>query len=166
MCQYSARHGVVNDWHLVHLGRFALGGFSLVIVEATGVTPEGRITYACPGLWEDAQIAPMKRIVDFLHANGAAAGIQLAHAGRKASSPLPWRGSFNETDAEKAALGLRGSGRPWRPAPSAMRRATRCPKRWTQGASPASATDLSRPRGGPRRRASTSSNSTRPMAIC
>jgi 2,4-dienoyl-CoA reductase-like NADH-dependent reductase (Old Yellow Enzyme family) len=50
MCQYSARHGFVNDWHLVHLGRFALGGFSLVIVEATGVTPEGRITYACPGL--------------------------------------------------------------------------------------------------------------------
>lgn len=120
MCQYSARHGVVNDWHLVHLGRFALGGFSLVIVEATGVTPEGRITYACPGLWEDAQVAPLKRIVDFLHANGAAAGIQLAHAGRKASSPLPWRGSFNETDAERAALAFED----WTPvAPSAERHA-------------------------------------------
>ena len=66
MCQYSARHGFANDWHLVHLGRFALGGFSLVIVEATGVTPEGRISYGCLGLWDDAQIAPLKRITDFL----------------------------------------------------------------------------------------------------
>lgn len=116
MCQYSARHGMANDWHLVHLGRFALGGFSLVIAEATAVTPEGRITYADLGLWEDAQIAPLKRIVDFLHAHGAAAGIQLAHAGRKASSPLPWRGSFNETEAEKAALAFAA----WTPvAPSA-----------------------------------------------
>ena len=106
MCQYSAQHGMANDWHLVHLGRFALGGFSLVIVEATGVTPEGRISYGCLGLWDDAQIAPLKRITDFLHANGAAAGIQLAHAGRKANSPLPWRGSFNETEAEKVALGF------------------------------------------------------------
>jgi len=106
MCQYSARHGLANDWHLVHLGRFALGGFSLVIVEATGVTPEGRISYGCLGLWEDAQIAPLKRIADFLHQNGAKAGIQLAHAGRKANSPIPWRGGFNETEAEKQSLGF------------------------------------------------------------
>lgn len=118
MCQYSARHGYANDWHLVHLGRFALGGFSLVIVEATGVTPEGRITYGCPGLWEDGQIAPMKRIADFLRAHGSAAGIQLAHAGRKASSTIPWRGAFNETEAEKQALGFES----WTPvAPSAER---------------------------------------------
>lgn len=104
MCQYSARHGLANDWHLVHLGRFALGGFSLVIAEATGVTPEGRISYACLGLWDDAQIAPLKRIVDFLHRNGAKAGIQLAHAGRKANSVIPWRGGFNETEAEKKEL--------------------------------------------------------------
>ena len=116
MCQYSAHHGFANDWHLVHLGRFAMGGFSLVIVEATAVTPEGRITYADLGLWEDAQIAPLRRIVDFLHAHGAAAGIQLAHAGRKASSPLPWRGGFNETEAEKTALAFEA----WTPvAPSA-----------------------------------------------
>jgi 2,4-dienoyl-CoA reductase-like NADH-dependent reductase (Old Yellow Enzyme family) len=101
MCQYSARHGVANDWHLVHLGRFALGGFSLVIVEATGVSAEGRISYGCLGLWDDAQIAPLARIASFLQKNGAAAGIQLAHAGRKASSPLPWRGSFSETEQEK-----------------------------------------------------------------
>lgn len=106
MCQYSAQHGMANDWHLVHLGRFALGGFSLVIAEATGVTPEGRISYGCLGLWDDAQIAPLKRIVDFLHHNGAKAGIQLAHAGRKANAPIPWRGGFNETEAEKQALGF------------------------------------------------------------
>jgi 2,4-dienoyl-CoA reductase-like NADH-dependent reductase (Old Yellow Enzyme family) len=118
MCQYSAQHGFANDWHLVHLGRFAMGGFSLVIAEATAVTPEGRITYADLGLWEDAQIAPLRRIVDFLHAHGAAAGIQLAHAGRKASSPLPWRGSFTETEAEKKALAFEA----WTPvAPSAER---------------------------------------------
>lgn len=116
MCQYSARHGLSNDWHLVHLGRFALGGFGLVIVEATAVTPEGRITYGDLGLWNDDQIAPLKRIADFLKAHGAAAGIQLAHAGRKASSTIPWRGSFNETDAEREALAFEA----WTPvAPSA-----------------------------------------------
>ena len=118
MCQYSAQHGFANDWHLVHLGRFAQGGFGLVIVEATAVTPEGRITYADLGLWDDAQMAPLKRIVDFLHKNGSAAGIQLAHAGRKASAPLPWRGAFNETDAEKVELAFED----WTPvAPSAER---------------------------------------------
>jgi 2,4-dienoyl-CoA reductase-like NADH-dependent reductase (Old Yellow Enzyme family) len=101
MCQYSARHGLANDWHFVHLGRFALGGFGLVIVEATGVTPEGRISYGDLGLWEDGQIAPLRHIVDFLHAEGAAAGIQLAHAGRKASTPIWWRGGFNESAQEK-----------------------------------------------------------------
>lgn len=116
MCQYSARHGFANDWHLVHLGRFALGGFSLVIAEATGVSAEGRISYGCLGLWDDAQIAPLRRITDFLHQNGTAAGIQLAHAGRKASSPLPWRGAFNEREEEKAALAFES----WTPvAPSA-----------------------------------------------
>jgi 2,4-dienoyl-CoA reductase-like NADH-dependent reductase (Old Yellow Enzyme family) len=118
MCQYSARHGLANDWHLVHLGRFALGGFGLVVVEATGVSPEARITYGCLGLWNDAQVEPLKRIVDFLHDNGAAAGIQLAHAGRKASSVIPWRGAFDETDEEKKTLAFEA----WTPvAPSAER---------------------------------------------
>ncbi|MGN6487742.1 MAG: NADH:flavin oxidoreductase/NADH oxidase [Devosia sp.] len=117
MCQYSARHGYANDWHLVHLGRFAQGGFGLVILEATGVTPEGRISYADLGLWEDGQIEPLKRIVDFLHQEGAAAGIQLAHAGRKASTPIPWRNGFDETEAEKAELAFEA----WTPvAPSAV----------------------------------------------
>lgn len=115
MCQYSAVHGLANDWHLVNLGRFAAGGFGLVIVEATGVTPEGRISYGDLGLWNDAQIAPLKRIVQFLHANGSAAAIQLAHAGRKASTPVAWRGGFNETESEKTQLGFED----WEPvAPS------------------------------------------------
>ena len=104
MCQYSSRHGMADDWQLVHLGRFALGGFGLVTVEATAVLPEGRISYACPGLWNDAQIAPLKRVSDFLKANGAASAIQLAHAGRKGSGPVPWRGGVPETDAEKQAF--------------------------------------------------------------
>lgn len=106
MCQYSAKHGYANDWHFVHLGRFALGGFGLVILEATGVNPEGRISYGDLGLWEDGQIAPLKHIVDFLHAEGSAAGIQLAHAGRKASTPIWWRGGFNESEADRAAYGF------------------------------------------------------------
>ena len=66
MCQYSAQDGFANDWHLVHLGRFAIGGFGLVVLEATGVTAEGRISYGDLGLWKDEQIAPLARIVDFL----------------------------------------------------------------------------------------------------
>lgn len=117
MCQYSAQHGFANDWHFVHLGRFALGGFGLVILEATGVTPEGRISYGDLGLWEDAQIAPLRHIVDFLHAEGSAAGIQLAHAGRKASTPIAWRNGFDETPEEKAAAAFEA----WTPvAPSAI----------------------------------------------
>ena len=106
MCQYSAKDGFANDWHLVHLGRFAIGGFGLVIVEATGVTPEARISYSDLGIWKDEHIAPLARIVNFLHGQGAAAGIQLGHAGRKASTPVPWRGAFTETEAEKPALGF------------------------------------------------------------
>ncbi len=101
MCQYSARNGFADDWHLVHLGRFGLGGFALVTVEATAVTPRGRITYGDTGIWDDDHIAPLKRIVDFLHTQDAAAGIQLAHAGRKASGPIPWRGGVPETEADK-----------------------------------------------------------------
>ena len=93
MCQYSVTDGFVGDYHLAHLGRFALGGFGLVLVEATGVTPEGRISHGDVGLWSDEHIRGLARIADFLHAQGAAAGIQLAHAGAKASSLRPWDGS-------------------------------------------------------------------------
>jgi 2,4-dienoyl-CoA reductase-like NADH-dependent reductase (Old Yellow Enzyme family) len=92
MCQYSAQGGVPTDWHLVHLGRFALGGAGLVFTEATAVEPEGRISYADTGLYNDEQELFFARIVRFLHAQGAAAGMQLAHAGRKASTRAPWEG--------------------------------------------------------------------------
>jgi 2,4-dienoyl-CoA reductase-like NADH-dependent reductase (Old Yellow Enzyme family) len=121
MCQYSARHGLANDWHLVHLGRFGMGGFGLVTVEATAVTPEGRISYGDLGLWTDEQIGPLARIVDFLHSQGAAAGIQIGHAGRKASTAIGWRGSFNETEDEKRAAAYED----WEPvAPSAILHST------------------------------------------
>ena len=94
MCQYSCddRDGMANDWHLVHLGGFAKGGAALVIAEATGVVPEGRITPYDTGLWHDGQIDPWARTVRFMHTQGALAGIQLAHAGRKASTNRPWHG--------------------------------------------------------------------------
>ena len=92
MCQYSvvARDGVPTEWHLVHLGSMAAGGAGLIVVEATAVSPEGRITDRDTGIWNDAQATAWSRIVDYLHGHGAAAGIQLAHAGRKASTWPAW----------------------------------------------------------------------------
>lgn len=92
MCQYVARDGFADDWHLVHLGSRAAGGVGLVVVEATAVTADGRITPGDVGIWTDAHAAPLARIARFVESQGAAAGIQLAHAGRKASCDLPWRG--------------------------------------------------------------------------
>ncbi|PVU82522.1 oxidoreductase [Cellulomonas sp. WB94] len=86
MCQYSAVDGVPNDWHLVHLGARASGGFGLVIAEATAVVPEGRISARDTGLWNDEQVAAWRRVTDFVHDRGTLAGVQLAHAGRKAST--------------------------------------------------------------------------------
>ena len=92
MCQYSAIDGYANDWHLVHLGSRATGGAGLVIAEATAVSPEGRITPDDLGLWDDTRIAKLKEITHFIHSQGSIAGIQLAHAGRKASHQAPWKG--------------------------------------------------------------------------
>ena len=88
MCQYSARDGVIGDWHMVHLGSFATGGTGLIVAEATGVVPEGRISIGCPGLYNDDQVAAWKRITDFVHSQGVKIGIQLAHAGRKGGAAL------------------------------------------------------------------------------
>src|ERR1700719_2429536 len=85
MCEYSSVDGFANDWHLVHLGSRAVGGAGLVITEASAVVPEGRITPQDLGIWKDEHVAMLARIVEFLHSQGAHAGIQLAHAGRKAS---------------------------------------------------------------------------------
>lgn len=92
MCQYSAEEGLANDWHLVHLGSRAVGGTALVIVEATAVTRDGRITPGDMGIWGDEHIEPLARIARFVQSQGAVAGIQLAHAGRKASCEAPWLG--------------------------------------------------------------------------
>jgi 2,4-dienoyl-CoA reductase-like NADH-dependent reductase (Old Yellow Enzyme family) len=93
MCQYSAIDGSFTDWHFMHLGQFAVGGAGLVFVEASGVEPQGRITPGCPGLYSDENEAAMARVIRFFRDYGAAKiGIQLAHAGRKASADLPWNG--------------------------------------------------------------------------
>lgn len=93
MCQYSAIEGYANNWHLVHLGTRAVGGAGLVIQEATAVSPEGRISPYDAGIWQDGHIEKWKEIVTFIREQGACAGIQLAHAGRKASVERPWQGN-------------------------------------------------------------------------
>ena len=94
MCQYSATDGTMSDWHIMHLGQFAVGGAGIVFVEATGVEPEGRISPGCTGLYSDANEQAMTRVVEFCRRHGEAKiGIQLAHAGRKASTHIPWQGS-------------------------------------------------------------------------
>jgi 2,4-dienoyl-CoA reductase-like NADH-dependent reductase (Old Yellow Enzyme family) len=92
MCQYSSTDGAANDWHLVHLGSRAVGGAGLVMTEATAVEARGRISPQDLGLWKDQHIEPLERLTQFLRAQGAVAGIQLAHAGRKASVTRPWEG--------------------------------------------------------------------------
>jgi 2,4-dienoyl-CoA reductase-like NADH-dependent reductase (Old Yellow Enzyme family) len=118
MCQYSAVEGVVNDWHLVHLGKFAQGGAGMVMVEASAVTAEGRITHGDVGLWHDGQTAPLRRIAGFLRDHGAVPAIQLAHAGRKASMQRPWFGNAALDAGDHARGDL-----PWRvvaPSPIAL----------------------------------------------
>lgn len=92
MCQYSSEDGTPTDWHLVHLGSRAVGGAGLIIQEATAVSPDGRISPSDAGIWSDAHAEAYKRITKFIKENGAIAGIQLAHAGRKASTAEPWHG--------------------------------------------------------------------------
>ncbi|KAK4229062.1 hypothetical protein QBC38DRAFT_473619 [Podospora fimiseda] len=116
MCMYSADDGHLTDFHLVHLGSFALRGAALTIVEATAVTPNGRISPEDSGLWQDSQIAPLKRIVDFIHSQGQKVGIQLAHAGRKASTLGPW----NKYQGSEVAHPLHGGWPDNLDAPSAI----------------------------------------------
>src|SRR4051794_9279380 len=110
MCQYSCEDGYANDWHLVHLGSRAVGGAGLVMVEASAVTADGRISPQDMGIWKDGHIEPLARCARFIETQGAVSGIQLAHAGRKASTPPPWE--------KGAALSPAEGG--WRPiwAPS------------------------------------------------
>ena len=101
MCQYSSVDGLANDWHLVHLGSRAVGGAGLVFTESVAVTADGRITAQDLGLWDDAQIAPLQRITRFITAQGAVPGIQLGHAGRKASTHRPWIGKHGSVKLEE-----------------------------------------------------------------
>ncbi|HEX7831939.1 MAG TPA: NADH:flavin oxidoreductase/NADH oxidase [Thermoanaerobaculia bacterium] len=123
MCQYSSENGMPNDWHLVHLGSRAVGGAALVIVEASGVSPEGRITDWDSGIWSEAHADAFRPIVDFIHAQGSIAGIQIAHAGRKASTEAPWRGGRAITEGPHSWTTLAPSAIPFRagdPAPHAL----------------------------------------------
>ncbi|HEY0172337.1 MAG TPA: NADH:flavin oxidoreductase/NADH oxidase [Pyrinomonadaceae bacterium] len=124
MCQYSSRDGLPNDWHMVHLGSRAVGGAGLVCVEATGVSPEGRISPGDTGIWSDAHARAFEPIASFIKSQGARAGIQLAHAGRKASTDVPWRGGKHLSEGRGGWQTLAPSAVPfgdW-PAPREMTR--------------------------------------------
>jgi 2,4-dienoyl-CoA reductase-like NADH-dependent reductase (Old Yellow Enzyme family) len=103
MCTYSADDGMASDWHVVHLGQFALGGAGVVFTEVTAVTEQGRITYGDLGIWSDAHIAPLARVASTVRAHGAVPAIQIGHAGRKASSQRPWHGLEAITEADVKA---------------------------------------------------------------
>jgi len=115
MCQYSCEDGFATDWHLVHLGSRAAGGAAMVFTEATAVAANARISPADLGLWKEEHIAPLARIAEFLKANGSAAGIQLAHAGRKASTRRPWEGTGQVPAEEGGWLPDAPSPVPFRP---------------------------------------------------
>src|SRR6059058_1183555 len=100
MCQYSSQDGYATDWHLVHLGSRAVGGAGLIFTEATAVLPEGRISPQDLGIWDDGHIEMLSRIVRFIHAQGSVAGMQLAHAGRKASTYAPGAGHGRIPESE------------------------------------------------------------------
>jgi 2,4-dienoyl-CoA reductase-like NADH-dependent reductase (Old Yellow Enzyme family) len=116
MCQYSSVDGFPGDWHLVHLGSRAVGGAGLVMVEATAVTPDGRISPADMGIWTDEHGHALERIAAFVRAQGAAAGIQLAHAGRKASTSRPWEGGSAVAPAAGGWTPVAPSAVPFGPA--------------------------------------------------
>jgi 2,4-dienoyl-CoA reductase-like NADH-dependent reductase (Old Yellow Enzyme family) len=125
MCQYSSQDGLASDWHLVHLGSRAVGGAALVIAEATAVEPQGRISPQDAGLWDDTHIEPLARITAFIKEYGAVPGIQLAHAGRKASTSRPWDGDRQLKDEE-------GGWEPIGPSPMAFgHRLWRVPREMT-----------------------------------
>lgn len=113
MCQYSSVDGFASDWHLVHLGSRAVGGAALIIQEATAVSPEGRISPDDLGIWKDEHIEKLKQITSFIHSQDSVAGIQLAHAGRKASFPSPWKGKDQLKPADGGWQGVAPSAVPY-----------------------------------------------------
>src|SRR5215207_10374929 len=126
MCQYSSRDGLPNDWHMVHLGSRAVGGAGLVCVEATGVSPEGRISPGDTGLWSEEHTRAFAPVASFVKSQGARAGIQLAHAGRKASTDVPWRGGKPLGEDE-------GGWQPLAPSPLPFAEGYRVPRELSAG---------------------------------
>jgi 2,4-dienoyl-CoA reductase-like NADH-dependent reductase (Old Yellow Enzyme family) len=124
MCQYSSENGMPNDWHLVHLGARAVGGSALVMVEATAVSPEGRISPWDSGMWSDDHAVAFQRITAFVKAQGSIPGIQLAHAGRKASVDVPWRG-------DEPLFPDNGGWRPMAPSALAFQKGSPVPEEMT-----------------------------------
>ncbi|KAI0136302.1 NADPH dehydrogenase [Xylariales sp. AK1849] len=132
MCQYSAEDGHLTDWHFSHLSQFIIRGNALTIVEASSVTPNGRITPEDSGLWKDSQIEPLKRIATFAHSQGQKIGIQLAHAGRKASTVAPWLAPKTGGSSAVATPELGGwPGNVWAPSPIKFADAFAEPKEMT-----------------------------------
>jgi 2,4-dienoyl-CoA reductase-like NADH-dependent reductase (Old Yellow Enzyme family) len=111
MCQYKSEDGFANDWHLVHLGSRAVGGAALVLTEASAVTPEGRILPQDLGIWRDEHVAELARTTRFIEARGAVPGMQLAHAGRKASTQVPEEGWGTSNSRSSSRVGW--GGRAW-----------------------------------------------------
>ena len=153
MCQYSAVDGMPTDWHLVHLGSRAIGGAALVMTEATAVSPEGRITPFDTGIWSREQAAVFRKIAGFIHQQGAVAGIQIAHAGRKASTDVPWRGG-------KPLDTVNGGWQPIAPSPVPFAEGYAVPREMTGRIWNASAKRLPPPPVTDERRASRSSRCT------
>jgi 2,4-dienoyl-CoA reductase-like NADH-dependent reductase (Old Yellow Enzyme family) len=125
MCQYSCEDGFANDWHLVHLGSRAVGGAGMVMVEATAVEPRGRISPEDMGIWSDEHIAPLARIARFVKEHGAVPAIQIAHAGRKASTAQPWKGGLVVSPENGGWIPVAPSPVPFRdtdPAPTELPR--------------------------------------------
>jgi 2,4-dienoyl-CoA reductase-like NADH-dependent reductase (Old Yellow Enzyme family) len=120
MCEYSSVDGFASDWHLVHLGSRAVGGAALIITEATAISAEGRISYGDLGIWKDEHIEKLKQITGFIHEHGSVAGIQLAHAGRKASHDIPWSGGKQiASDKENGWKSFAPSALPFTPGEEA-----------------------------------------------
>lgn len=124
MCQYSATDGVPNDWHVAHLNSRAIGGCGLIMVEATSITPEGRISPADLGIWNEIQVAAFRPITSFIARQGVVPGIQIAHAGRKASTAAPWEGGGPLKPAEGGWVTLAPSPIPFTPAHAVPREMT------------------------------------------
>ena len=161
MAQYSAVDGLPNDWHLVHLGSRAVGGAGLVMTEMTCVSPEGRITLGCTGLWNGEQQSAWARIVDFVHQHShAKIGLQLGHSGRKGSCIVPWEGDDDQPLASGGWPVMAPSALPYRPAVPAPHAMTRADMDRVRDQFVAAATAWAR---GP---ASTCWSCTTPMATC